>query len=117
MTCCCTWLSSSRQGGHHVAQKLSSTTLPRSSLRATLLPSIISTVKSGASAPSPGQRRGGGFGRFVGGLFRCCCGFTLPFHLVGVPQCDADHCDQGQQDDEHPVVRFLTCHISEMLYS
>ena len=65
----------------------------------------------------PGQRRGGGFGRFVGGLFRCGGGFTLPFHLVGVPQCDADHCDQGQQDDEHPVVRFLTCHISEMLYS
>jgi len=65
----------------------------------------------------PGQRRGGGFGRFVGGLFRCCCGFTLPFHLVGVPQCDADHCDQGQQDDEHPVVRFLTCHISEVLRS
>ena len=50
-------------------------------------------------------------------LFRCCCGFTLPFHLVGVPQCDADHCDQGQQDDEHSVVRFLTCHISEVLRS
>ena len=41
-----------RQGGHHVAQKLTKTTLPFKSERVTFVPSNISTVKFGACAPS-----------------------------------------------------------------
>ena len=48
----CTRVSSCRQGGHHVAQKLSSTTLPFRSPSVTELPSTISTVKSGAVSPA-----------------------------------------------------------------
>src|SRR5690348_12160779 len=42
--------SSSRQGGHQVAQKFSSTTLPLYWERSTILPSWRGSLKSGASA-------------------------------------------------------------------
>jgi hypothetical protein len=42
---------SARQGGHHVAQKLTTTILPRNSERVTLFPSSVSRVKSGARKP------------------------------------------------------------------
>ena len=48
----CTRVSSWRQGGHHVAQKLSSTTLPRSSESVRCEPSNRATEKSGAGSPT-----------------------------------------------------------------
>ena len=41
---------STRQGGHQVAQKLTSTTLPRSASRETAAPSRVVSWKSGAAA-------------------------------------------------------------------
>src|SRR3989304_9185294 len=45
---------SSRQGAHHVAQKLIRTIWPRRSLRFISSPSIVCKLKSGASAPTSG---------------------------------------------------------------
>src|SRR4051812_7988938 len=50
----------SMQGPHQVAQKSSTTTLPRKSDSLSGLPSLSATVKSGAGVPE--ARRGGGAG-------------------------------------------------------
>ena len=48
---------SSRHGGHHVAQSLSTSVLPRKSASETGLPSIVVRWKSGAGAPTCGPVR------------------------------------------------------------
>src|SRR3712207_8565344 len=51
-----TTLFRSRQGPHHVAQKLSTTGVPRNELRRTGAPSRSTRVKSGAGWPFAGGR-------------------------------------------------------------
>src|ERR1041385_9307662 len=66
------------QGPHHVAQKFSSTALPRSEERRTSLPSgTLFSVKSGSTEPFCGSGKSGGGASLSflapSGFAACCC--------------------------------------------
>ena len=117
----CTRLNSSRQGPHQVAQKFRSTTLPRRLPRVKVVPSNISTRKSGACVPAltrvvASMSSGASFVFLVCSVFGAFVAGAAGCGSVGQqPHQGDDDREQDDHQDKTFVIGFFTFGHSDII--